>query len=139
MKYLITILTFGVLLYSCDASKSSMQGDKDTNVASDTVRIANDSLEYEILIIEPGFNSFLISQPPKGYYSLTFLENRNRIFVTEYNLRVSNALQYGPSLYPQRINYEFNVDYGMEVNYKLYNYFLYFQQKYNQRFPGSRN
>lgn len=139
MKYLITILTLGLLLYSCDASKSSMKGDKDNNIASDTVRIANDSLEYEIIIIEPGFNAFLATQPSKGFHGLNFLETRNRLFVTEYNQRVNNPQIFSPKLYPIPINYEFNVDYGLEVNYKLYNYFLFFQRKYNQRFPGSRN
>lgn len=100
----------------------------------DTVRIGNDSTEYEIIIIDPGFNIWLnrIAQP-RGYYSQNFMENRNRIYVTNWNIRVTQPLQYDANLYMFRIDYEPQIDYGYEVNYMLYNYFIYFQRKYNQR------
>tara|TARA_R110002072_G_scaffold118631_1_gene250659 strand:- start:68737 stop:69063 length:327 start_codon:yes stop_codon:yes gene_type:complete len=101
-------------------------------VENDTVRIANDELEYEILIIEPGFNQWLVSQPPMGYYGLTFLENRNAFYVLEYNRRV-RSIDRSRELYPQEINYDPGTKYGLEVNYLLYNYFKYFEQTYNQK------
>ncbi len=106
---------------------------------NDTIRIANDSLEYEILIIEPGFNSWVLTQPPKGYYGIPFLESKNRSFVYEYNNRVLNPQRYSMLLYPMQINYDMGTHYGLEVNYMLYNYFLYFQQKYKQNFINKRN
>src|SRR5690554_7798060 len=106
---------------------------------SDTVRIANDSLEYEIIIIEPGFKSWLVTQPKESFYSQEYLEIKNRSFVVEYNYRVQNPNRYPNSLYPERIDYNPNIDYGKEVNYLLYNYFIYFQEKYHQHFIGSRN
>ena len=72
MKYLLIILVAIVGFYSCDSSKSAMQGDSDTKIANDTIRIANDSLEYEILIIEPGFDSWLLLSPLKGIMVLHF-------------------------------------------------------------------
>jgi hypothetical protein len=123
---------------SCDSSKSTVNAEAQSGVANDTVRIANDSLEYEIIIMEPGFNTWLKIQKPMGYYGQTFLEGKNRLFVTEYNFRVRNFQQYNRNLYEQEINYEFHLDYGLEVNYMLYNYFLYFQQQYNQSFTGGR-
>ena len=115
-----------------------MKGDSETRITNDTIRIANDSLEYEILIIEPGFDSWLVTQPPKGYYGLTFLESKNRSFVLDYNERVRNPQRYSSIIYPEEINYDQGTEYGLEVNYMLYNYFLYFQQKYKQRFTGAR-
>lgn len=103
------------------------------------VRIANDSLEYEILIMEPGFDSWLASQPPRGYYEQSFLETKNRTFVSDFNSRVLQPARYSVDLYPERINYNPSVDYGYEVNYMLYNYFVYFQERYNQRLTGGRN
>jgi len=35
-----------------------------------------------------------------------------------------------------QINYNRNVDYGYDVNYKLYNYFIYFQLKFKQQLSG---
>jgi hypothetical protein len=139
MKYLLTILVIIVSFYSCDSSKSAMKGDSETKITNDTIRIANDSLEYEILIIEPGFDVWLATQPPKGYYGITFLESRNRNYVMEYNNRVRNPQRYSTILYPQEINYDIGTHYGLEVNYLLYNYFIYFEQKYKQKFIGSRN
>lgn len=103
-----------------------------TNQKSDTVRIANDSLEYEVIIFEPGFNAWLATQRPRGHYGMAFLENRNRIWVREYNLRVQNPTNFDPDLYPLQIDYDFTIDYGYEVNYLLYHYLKYFQEKYNQ-------
>ena len=34
----------------------------------------------------------------------------------------------------QQINYDDKIDYGMEVNYLLYMYFEFFQDKYNKDF-----
>lgn len=100
----------------------------------DTIKITSDKTEYEIIIIEPGFNFWLQSiARPEGYYSQAFLENRNRILVTEWNRRVLEPQRFDPQLYELQINYEWNIDYGYEVNYKLYNYFVFFQRKYGQR------
>tara|TARA_Y100001933_G_scaffold253821_1_gene294648 strand:+ start:18615 stop:19097 length:483 start_codon:yes stop_codon:yes gene_type:complete len=98
------------------------------------VEIKDEETEYEIIIIEPGFNAWLQSiARPKGYYSQSFLENRNAIMVTTWNQRVLQPNRYDPNLYEMQINYDPSIDYGYEVNYKLYNYFIYFQRKYNQR------
>ncbi|WP_019038682.1 DUF6146 family protein [Psychroflexus tropicus] len=132
MKYILPLL-FLITIASCSVQKQGSESTMSSETENDTVRIANDSLEYEIIILEPGFNAWIATQRPRGYYGQTFLEQRNRIFVTNYNIRANNPSQFGPDLYPQQINYEFDVDYGYEVNYLLYNYFLYFQQKYRQR------
>lgn len=124
---------------SCTGSKSTVNISDDEKSAfnqkeGDTVKIANDSTEYEIIIIEPGFNLWLQSiAKPEGYYSQSFLENRNQIFVINYNQRVQQPLRYSSSLYEWQIDYDSGIDYGYDVNYKLYNYFIYFQRKYNQR------
>jgi len=102
--------------------------------AGDTINIASDKTEYEIIIIEPGFNYWLRSiAQPEGYYSQSYMENRNDLYVLEWNRRVMQPQQYNPALYELQIDYAPNIDYGYEVNYKLYNYFIYFQRKYNQR------
>lgn len=107
----------------------------DETTQNDTVVIANDSLEYKIIIIDPGFSYFLNAMArPEGYHSQSYLENKNRFLVTDYNQRVGQPLIYDPDIYVQEIDYDPNIDYGYEVNYKLYNYFVYLSQKYNQRF-----
>ena len=131
MKYLATLLMIAFGIYSCDSSKSTIK-EESTISEIDTVRIANDTLEYEILIIEPGFNSWVLTQPPRGHLSIDLLESRNYQYVLEYNNRVRHS-NYSRLLYEQEINYDPNTRYGLEVNYLLYNYFKYFEQKYEQK------
>ncbi len=91
-------------------------------------------LEYDIIIMDIGFNRWLnqIAQP-KGYYSQSFLEQRNYFYVLEWNRRVLEPRVFDPLLYELQINYEHGIDYGYDVNYQLYNYFIYFQRRFNQR------
>jgi len=134
--FLILLICFGI--YSCKTSyKKTTTSIEDNLKAQDTVRIANDELEYEILIIEPGFNFWLASiAKPEGYYSQSFLEGRNQLFVSEWNNRVLQPQRYDPRLYELSIDYNPSIDYGYEVNYKLYNYFIYFQLHYKQQLTG---
>lgn len=138
MRLLVYTLLLALCAIACNTSKPALINKSiDQEVAiteNDTVRIENDSLEYEIIIIEPGFNAWLVSTArPEGYYSQPYLENKNIFMVNEWNNRVLNPQRYDPSLYELRIDYSPHIDYGYEVNYKLYNYFIYFQLKYNQR------
>lgn len=138
MKNVILTLLICFGIYACKtSSKVSTSISEDNTTAQDTVRIANDKLEYEILIIEPGFNFWLESRAkPEGYYSQSFLESRNILFVSEWNNRVLQSSKYPSNLYEMQIDYQAHIDYGYEVNYKLYNYFIYFQIQYKQRLAG---
>tara|TARA_R110000744_G_scaffold256558_1_gene372080 strand:- start:1077 stop:1547 length:471 start_codon:yes stop_codon:yes gene_type:complete len=135
----IIILIFAIILINCGSSKESLSisnAEKKAfeQVKGDTITISSDKTEYEIIIIEPGFYTWLNSiAKPEGYYSQSFLENRNYLMVLEWNQRVLQPMRYNPNLYELQIDYSQNIDYGYEVNFKLYNYFIYFQRKYNQR------
>ncbi len=105
----------------------------DTTQVSDSIRIADDD-GYEIIIFEPGFTAWMVANArPRQYYSKQFLRTRNIVYVTEWNQRVIQPGRFDTSLYQQEINFRPGVDYGYEVNYQLYYYFIYFQQRYNQR------
>jgi len=130
LKQLLLLFSISLFIWACSSSPIK---NKSTEKEKPVV-IANDSLEYEVIIIDPGFNLFLNSVArPEGYYSQSYLETRNRIFVTNWNIRASNPLQYNTNIYENVIDYQPNIDYGYEVNYKLYNYFMFAQQKYKMR------
>lgn len=133
--FLIIVITF----WSCSTSKDN-SFDKKNDLAkteSDTIRIANDSIEYEIIIIDGGFNSFLYGKArQRGYYSQAYLEGRNILMVREYNNRVLQPMRFSSDLYTMQIDYQNNINYGYEVNYMLYNYFIYFQIANNQKLMG---
>ncbi len=142
-KYILFPLAVATVIFtiSCGAKKETTIPDISDaekkafrQTLGDTIQIANEETEYEIWIIEPGFNIWLQSVArPEGYYSQSFMENRNLLMVMEWNRRCLQPNQFDPNLYELQINYEQGIDYGYEVNYKLYNYFIYFQRKYRQR------
>jgi hypothetical protein len=139
MKSFGVVLIILLAVIGCNSTKNI--GTNSNEVAStkpsDTIRIVNDSLEYEVIIIDAGFNSWINSKAfPRGYHSESFLETKNRMYVTEWNIRAQNPFQFNPNLYTMRIDYDFNIRYGYEVNYLIYNYFIYFQNTYNQRLAG---
>jgi hypothetical protein len=138
MKNLIYISIILLLIIGCNTSKSTvLSTDKPKTESNDTIKIANEELHYEVIIIEPGFDFWLHSTAyPRGYHSQTYLENKNYRYVLEWNNRVLQPQRYDPNLYEMTINYDSNVDYGYEVNYLIYNYMIYFQNKYKQKLYG---
>ena len=58
MKTIIYFIAFSFLLISCGTTNSTTTKD---NLPEGAVRIANDELEYEIIIIDNGFETYLAS------------------------------------------------------------------------------
>lgn len=132
MKHLLSILGIIFLVVSCGTPKK-MNKIASQNNLEDAVVIENDSLEYQIIIYDPGFNIYLKTiARPENYYTQSFLENKNIFYVSQWNYRAQNPIQYG-DFYASIINYDQHVDYGLEVNYKLYNYFQYIRRQYGIR------
>ncbi len=138
MKTLVSVIGLLLLIIGCNSSKTIADNNGNALAkVSDTVKIANDSLEYEVIIIDPGFSTWLAGRAlPRGYYSESYLEVKNQFYVAEWNRRAMQPNLYDPNLYEMQINYDMNIHYGYEVNYLIYNYFIYFQNHYNQRLGG---
>ena len=137
MKHLILIVALLLIVFSCATNKKITSKALTNAQVGDTISINSD--DYEILIIEPGFNTWLVSRAkPKGFYSQQYLENKNMFYVTTWNSRVLQPQRFKANLYEMQIDYSANIDYGYDVNYQLYNYFVYFQNRYNQNLLGGR-
>jgi hypothetical protein len=122
--YFVTIIVLFSLGFGCTINQELTNNGKPAY--SDTIRIANDSLEYEVLIIDPGFNSWLVQYgKPRGYYSQPYLEARNVDWVNGWNMNFYSS-RY-PNMFLSTIDYQYGINYGYEVNYLLYNYLVYFQ------------
>lgn len=138
MKSFFCIILICTFLVACNTTKNrNVVEETKPYIENDTISIVNEELEYEVIIIEPGFSTWLVTRAkPENFYSQNYLENKNALFVNAWNSRVSNPSQFDPNLYEIQINYEHGVDYGYDVNYKIYNYFIYFQLKYKQQLTG---
>lgn len=134
--YIVALILF--LIISCNSNRTAVASpETNGSVKNDTIRIANEELQYEVIIIDSGFNTWLASRSyPRGYLSQSYMENKNLFYVTEWNNRVLQPQRYNPNLYEMSINYDPNINYGYEVNYLIYNYMIYFQNTYKQNLYG---
>ena len=132
MKYLLhsIVFCFGIIFFACGSQTSVTQ----IKSKEQPVVIANESLAYEIIILDIGFNNYLNSiAKPEGFYTQNYMEIKNQFYVAAWNNRVNNTASFDPSIYENIINYDSNINYGYDVNYKLFNYFEFAQRKYRMR------
>lgn len=135
--YILGILFTIIACSTASKNTASTTDPKSKTALNDTIRIANDSLEYEVIIIDNGFSFWLASTAlPRNYYTQSYLETKNQLYVTEWNNRVLQPQRYNPNLYEMRIDYDPFINYGYEVNYLIYNYMIYFQNTYKQKLGG---
>jgi hypothetical protein len=140
MKNYFYIITLLFIIIACSSTKTNNNVATSTKISkplNDTIRIANDSLQYEVIIIDNGFNYWLLSKSyPRNYYSQSYLENKNQFYINEWNYRFLQPQRYDSNLYEMSIDYNPNINYGYEVNYLIYNYMIYFQNTYKQKLGG---
>ncbi len=133
MRYIAFFFMMIFTVSSCVSTTKTV--DRSNKLPEHAVRIANDALAYEIIIIDIGFDRYLHSiAKPANFHSQSYYEQKNIFYVSEWNIRASNPMRYDPNLYENQIDYRQGVDYGMDVNYKLYTYFKFVEYKYKVRF-----
>lgn len=114
----------------CKSSKAPLKEASGMEVSPPQVNLDNDSLEYELVVMDPRYETFLVSQPyPKSFYSNEYYRSWNLQYCNEWNIRHSNPIKYG-SFYEVRIDYDPFVDYGLDFNYRLYHYFQFIEKEY---------
>ena len=132
--FLVSIALF--LLFFCTSNKNFCNENTE-KLTSDTIHISNPDLEYDVIIIDAGFTSWFNSYAkPKGFYSQSYLETRNKFWILEWNNRARNSIQNNSNLYEMEINYDNTTNYGYNVNYMIYNYLVYFQLTNKQQLGG---
>ncbi len=127
-KYVVTILIF--LGAFCNAQTDSLQ----TNAAATTPED-----EYEIVVFDTQYETFLASRAtPISQYSEETLKSRNQFLVQEWNSRVMQPNR-NRDIYEVAIDYDSREKYGLEFEYRLYQFFAFVSWKYGEKFTGLRN
>ena len=119
-----TVFIMLVILAAIQSDGFSQKKWERERVKSDTTSV--DSLEYQLIIMDPGFDTWLLTKPAKEFYSNEYYAQKNLLYVAEWNLCYLTAGNKG--LCDTYIDYNFNIDYGLEINYELYYYFKYFEE-----------
>ena len=117
-SYIFTVMVL-IIAIACSSTK---------NLPEKAVDIeTEDSVEYEIIVMDPGFETwFITNSKPEWYHSLDYYENWNRQYTHTWNAQLSNFSK--GHLLSNPINYEDNIDYGLEINHKLFYYFQYVER-----------
>jgi hypothetical protein len=131
LKFLM--VTGWLFIYTCTISAPP-----DTLHFEPTRAPNGDTLEYELIIFDPHFDSwFMQNRQPMGFYEQSYLESWNAQLVTQWNHTLPSASfrSCAPTTY---LDYRPNIDYGKELNYKLFYYFRYIHQQCRifSHFPG---
>jgi len=95
-----------------------------------------DSTEYDLIITDPGFESWFIKHRKQPWYhTQEILESKNWSYVIAWNQRVRDGnyqMTHPGNPFLEEIDYRRDVDYGMDVNYKLYYYFKYVEDTWGK-------
>lgn len=119
-----------------DATATALYGSRGKNgvIVINTKKyieeLESKKMEYDLIVTEFGFDSFLAQQNSERFYSLEFLKSKNRLYVNEWNSRV---LTGNPDIYDMRIDYQPQVRYGLNFEYKLYQFFKFIEQKHKTK------
>lgn len=119
MKQIAFLIIAVIVIYGC-STQSVL-----TNT-NDQLTAIEDSTEYELLILDIGFESWFATRNLiSNAHSNTYYKNWNQIYVNEWN----QLHMQGHPYFENYIDYTPFEDYGFDINYKLYNYFQFVEDK----------
>ena len=136
MKYIIVSFFALLGLISCSSGSSATVNTPDASISpkqTETIHITNNE-GFDVVFKDKGFYSWLKKQDSKKNFYESTLEIRNSQYVAEWNKRVVNQNMYDSNLYSPIIHYEIKPKnrYGLDVNYELYMYFKFFEEKHEK-------
>ena len=130
MKSRFFIGMIALLIWGCSPVKEVSKTSATLN------QTGQDSTEYEILIIDPNFDQwYLLNYSPAKDYSKEYYRGKNIVAIANWNDYYLRG-KYGRVI-DAAIDYRPNVDYGIEVDRKLYWYFRYVVSEYKIRLFNS--
>jgi len=122
MKQFIFLTGALLFIIACSTQKGIVK--IETN---DEPEAVEDSTEYELLTFDTKFETwYAFHNNPSQYRSQQYYENWNRQYVAAWNY---NSTQPGKrSFFESIVGWEPTIDYGFELNHKLFYYFQYVER-----------
>jgi len=126
MKLLYFLGMLTLLSWACSPARE---------VPKTSARVAfssQDSTEYEIYIDDLRFDQwYLLNYSEPKDHSNDYYHSKNLVAVTKWNDYYRKGQYFG--IIDSFINYQPQIDYGIEVNRKLYWYFKYAEEEYSMK------
>lgn len=125
MKKLISPIFIILLAWSCSPSQK-------TGILAKSNVMVIDSTEYDITIIDMEFDTwYLMNYSPSKDFSNEYYRSKNHIGISNWNYYFNRGKYH--RVIENHVFYNHSVDYGIEVNRKLYWYFKYIEETYRIR------
>ncbi len=117
MKALSIVGFLLVLMWACSPQKQIVKI-KPTTVQS------KDSTEYELIVSDPTFETwFALNSNPAKDHSNDYYRSWNSKYVADWNYHYTSG--HNSHVFENYIDYDNSIDYGIELNRKLYYYFRF--------------
>jgi hypothetical protein len=132
MKQLLFITGILFFFMACSTQKGVVKIEK-----NDDSEAVEDTLEYELLTFDARFETwYALRDNPSQYRSQQYYENWNRQYVNAWNYNSTQPGRRG-AFFETIVGYDPTIDYGFELNHKLFYYFQYVERVLNiQIMPG---
>jgi hypothetical protein len=112
----------GLLILGCSPAQ------KVSKTSAKLTQNSQDSTEYEIMIIDPQFDQWYdINYSPAKDHSKEYYRGQNLVGVTNWN-NYYNSASFR-RIIDSSIDYRPDVDYGIDIDRKLYWYFRYIESE----------
>lgn len=135
MKNLIALAIFSAFIWSCSTSSKPLAQDQKPSIA--TQKKTDSADEWEITVFDAEYENFVATRAqPKSMFTESSLKSRNTILVNEWNSRFYSGTN--PNFYEVAIDYDPKENYGLDFEYRMYQFFAYCNWKYGIRFTGLR-
>ncbi len=129
--YLIITIVFAGILSCSGMKKAGSSARQEPGIQLNETKPEPDSTIYEITIIDPGFESWFIKNRKQAWYhTKESLAIKNWQYVSAWNQKVlsgSFQMQNRDNPFIETIDYRPEIDYGLDLNYKLFYYFKYIE------------
>lgn len=117
MKVGIIVILSMLFLAGC-ATQNRMLNVADGNL----IDISQNDEEYEVMVLDPGFETwFLTTWSPSKDRSQEYYSSWNQQYAAEWNYKATRPQT--SKFFNDVINYDASIDYGIEVERKLFYYF----------------
>ncbi|HEY5592820.1 MAG TPA: DUF6146 family protein, partial [Paludibacter sp.] len=118
MKTLSILGLLMIVISACTSQKAIVK------INSNQQALVNDSIVYELLVSDPQFETWFVTNYSSAKdHSESYYHDWNNQYVTDWNYHF--MIGHLPDVFENYIDYDYNTDYGIELNRKLYYYFRY--------------
>ena len=122
MKQFLLFAVIIILGFSCSTPKNALQIKE-----NEETDVPVDSLEYSLETFNSRFETwYMMQNSPARYRSQEYYETWNRQYVAAWNYNATTSGRRG--FFEPIVGYDPTVDYGFELNHKLFYYFQYVEQ-----------